>query len=117
MSIQREIKAADINSSNFEQEVLQSDLPVLVDFWASWCMPCIMMAPVLDEIAQKFDGKLRVLKINTEEQENQHIAYAYDVRSIPNLKLFHNGKMIKDFVGFRPVEVFEEELEDALKNI
>lgn len=114
MDIQSKYIAENILANDFEKEILKSDLPVLVDFWAPWCMPCLMMAPVLDEIAKEFAGKLKIRKINTEIPENQHLAFEYQIRSIPNLKLFKNGKVIKDFVGFRPKEVFTQELNAIL---
>jgi thioredoxin 1 len=95
---------------NFESEVLNSKTPVLVDFWAPWCGPCQMMAPILDELATKFEGKLIVAKVDTDLPENQVLAMDYQIQSIPNMKLFQNGKIVKDFIGFRPADVFENEL-------
>ena len=99
-----------IGKENFKTEVLDSQLPVLVDFWAPWCGPCQMMAPVLEEIAKKFDGKLKVVKVDTEENDNQVLAMDYQISSIPNMKLFKDGKVIKDFVGFRPEPALAAEL-------
>lgn len=99
---------------NFEANVIKSELPVLVDFWAPWCGPCQMMAPVLDELAKEFGGKLNIVKVDTDQPENQALAMDYDIRSIPNLKLFKNGKVVKDFVGYRPKETFTKELNDVL---
>lgn len=98
----------------FEEKVLKSKVPVLVDFWASWCMPCRMMAPVLDDLAKEKKGKLIVAKVNTEEAGNQDLAFIYQIRSIPNMKLFKDGKVIKDFIGFRPKELFSQELDKAI---
>ena len=95
---------------NFQDEVINSELPVLVDFWAPWCMPCRLMAPVLESIAGKFKGKLKVVKINTEEADNRKLAYEYQIQSIPNMKLFKKGEVIQDFIGFRPEGIFTEEL-------
>lgn len=95
---------------DFKNEVLLSQSPVLVDFWAPWCGPCQMMAPVLEELAKKFEGKLKVVKIDTEQIENQNLAIQYNIQSIPNMKLFKAGAVIQDFVGFRPTTTFEEEL-------
>jgi thioredoxin 1 len=95
---------------NFESEVLKSELPVLVDFWAPWCGPCQMMAPVLEELAQEFEGKLKIVKVDTDQPDNQEVAIEYMIQSIPNLKLFKGGKVIKDFVGYRPKEQFSQEI-------
>jgi len=98
----------------FKKEVLTSDLPVLVDFWAPWCGPCQMMAPVLEELAKKFEGKLKVVKVDTEQSENQQLAMSYQISSIPNMKLFKSGAVAQDFIGFRPESTFSEELKSFI---
>ena len=87
---------------NFEQEVLKSDLPVLVDFFAVWCGPCQMMAPIIEEIAKEQEGKIKVGKINADE--NPQTSEKYNIMSIPTLILFKDGQVVKTFQGFRTKE-------------
>lgn len=87
-----------VGSGNFEEEVVNSDLPVVVDFWAEWCQPCKMLTPVLDKIAQTYDGRLKVVKCNVDE--NQDIAAKYGVMSIPNLIFFKDGQIVNQAVGY-----------------
>jgi thioredoxin 1 len=108
-------KAQEIKKSNFKTEVLDSELPVLVDFWATWCMPCQMMAPILDELSTEMEGKLKVAKVNTEDGENQDLAMEYQIQSIPNMKLFKGGKVIGEFIGLRNKETLRGEIEALLK--
>ena len=97
------------NDSNFKQDVLSSDLPVLVDFWAEWCGPCLMVAPVLKEIAKEYKGKLKVCKVNVDEAPNT--ASKYGIMSIPTLAIFKNGKVVDKVVGALP----KSELEPTIK--
>ncbi len=108
------VKPTEVTKENFEEEVINSDIPVLVDFWAPWCQPCVMMAPILDELANELEGKVKIAKVNIEILENQKLARGYQIMSIPNMKLFKNGEVIKDFVGLRQKERFQFELEEAL---
>jgi thioredoxin 1 len=87
--------------ADFEKVVLQSELPVLVDFWAPWCRPCQMMAPVLDEVSVEAAGKLSVVKVDVDNPENAELGARYEIRSIPNLKLFKGGVVIAEVVGLR----------------
>ena len=89
-----------INEQNFEQEVVNSDIPVLLDFWAPWCGPCKMLLPVIDEIAKEYDGKIKVGKVNTDE--NMSLSSKFQITSIPCLIIFKGGKAINKMVGFRP---------------
>ena len=107
-------KPIEITSQNFNEEVLNSDIPVLVDFWAPWCQPCVMMAPTLEELAEELDGKLKIGKLNTSIPAHQMLALQYQVQAIPNMKLFKNGKITKEFIGLRPKEIFKAELETEL---
>ena len=107
-------KTVEVTSQNFEEEVIKSDIPVLVDFWAPWCQPCLMMVPALDALAEELDGKLKICKLNTEIPENQSLAIKYQIQSIPNMKLFKEGKVAKEYIGLRPKEAFKQELEPEL---
>ncbi|NOX63213.1 MAG: thioredoxin [Chloroflexi bacterium] len=89
-----------VNDQNFQEKVLQSDLPVVVDFWAEWCSPCKLIAPILEEIAQEYDGKLKVAKLDVDH--NPGTAMAYGVMSIPTLILFKNGEPVERLVGYMP---------------
>ena len=88
-----------LTQENFSQQVLQSPAPVLVDFWAEWCGPCKMIAPVLDELADEYDGKVKIGKVNIDEQQN--LAAEYGVRAIPTLLVFQNGEVADQIVGAR----------------
>lgn len=104
----------EFNESNFELEVEKSDLPVLVDFWATWCGPCLKMMPIVEEIAQKYEGKLKVGKVNVESASK--IAQKYGIRSIPTLLLFKEGKVEAQIVGVQSLKNLEEKINEALSN-
>ena len=111
------VKTTTLNSKNFKEEVIDSEKPVLVDFWATWCQPCLMMEPVLEELANELQEDLKISKLNTETPDHQQIAFEYNIRSIPNMKLFKGGKVVDEFIGYRPKHVFLEELKEALSKI
>lgn len=94
-------KVIDLTDQTFEAEVLRSEIPILVDFWAPWCGPCQMMAPVLDQLSEELDGKIRIAKLDVENPAHQALATQYQIQSIPSMKLFKNGEIAKEFVGFR----------------
>ncbi|SFG22049.1 thioredoxin [Lachnospiraceae bacterium C7] len=95
-----------ITKDNFEKEVLKSDIPVLVDFWASWCGPCKMLAPTVAQIAEEYAGKVKVGKINVDDE--QELAMKYGIASIPTLLVFKNGQVTKSSVGVVPKERIED---------
>jgi thioredoxin 1 len=106
------MSVAPITDSTFEQEVLTSEIPVLVDFWAPWCGPCRMVAPVVDELSQDFDGQVKVVKMNTDE--NPTIASQYAIRSIPTLIVFKDGQPVDRVVGAIPKSTLSNTLEKYL---
>ena len=104
--------AAQVTDSTFKQEVLDNEVPVLVDFWAPWCGPCRMVAPVVDEIAIQYDGTLKVVKVNTDE--NPQIASQYGIRSIPTLMIFKDGEKVDTVVGAVPKSTLVNTLDKYL---
>ncbi len=91
-----------LTTENFEQEVIKSDVPVLVDFWAQWCGPCRILTPLIDELANEFEGKVKICKLNIDEAHD--IATRYGVMSIPTVMIFNNGQVVGESVGVVPKE-------------
>lgn len=104
--------AIPVTDASFKQDVLESDMPVLVDFWAPWCGPCRMVGPVVDEIAQQYDGKIKVVKLNTDD--NPNVASQYGIRSIPTLMIFKGGQRVDMVVGAVPKTTLANTLEKHL---
>ena len=101
-----------VTGENFKKEVLDSDIPVLADFWAEWCVPCKMVGPILEQMAEEHKGKIKIAKINVDE-ENE-LAVNYEVRSIPTILLFHKGNVAKHQIGAVPKKVLEEMVKEYL---
>jgi len=102
----------DVNDSQFDQVVLKSTAPVLVDFWATWCRPCTMIAPILDELAEEYSGRITFTRMDIDQ--NQKTAAQYQIMSIPTLLVFKDGKPINHIVGLRPKEELKQNLDAAL---
>ena len=102
------MKPVEITDANFQIEVLQSDKPVLLDFWAEWCGPCKMVAPVVEELAKEYDGKLKVGKVDVDS--NQQTSMQYGIRSIPTLLIFKGGKVVDQLVGAVPKKMLAEKV-------
>lgn len=101
-----------VTERTFEAEVLKADLPVLADFWAEWCAPCRMIAPIVSDLAREYAGRVKVVKVDVDE--NPHLAIDYGIMSIPTLALFKNGQMAARFVGYRSKAELQQKLESAL---
>ena len=95
-----------LTSDNFKTEVIESEIPVLVDFWASWCGPCKMLGPVISQIAEEYEGKVKVGKVNVDDEEE--LAMEYGIQSIPTVLLFKGGEVVEQSLGFKPKAFFED---------
>ena len=108
------MSAAAVTDSSFKQDVLDSEIPVLVDFWAPWCGPCRMVAPVVEEISQQYEGQVKVVKVNTDE--NPNTASQYGIRSIPTLMIFKGGQRVDMVVGAVPKTTLAQTLEKHINS-
>jgi len=104
--------AAEVTDSQWETSVVQSDVPVLVDFWAEWCGPCRSMSPYVDKLAEEFTGKLKVVKINT--QENTEVPARYGIHAIPTFLVIKGGEVVKQIVGSQPYDALKSAVEPFL---
>jgi len=105
-------KTVAVTDSTFDEIVLKSANPVLVDFWATWCRPCQMVAPILEELTQEYSGKLTIAKLDVDQ--NQQTAQKYHVMSIPTMIIFKEGKPVANIIGFKPKDKLKQELDAAL---
>ena len=106
-------KPIAVDDANFDQTVLQADMPVLVDFWAPWCRPCLMVAPILDELAEEYSGRITVARMDVDQ--NPRTASRYHIMAIPTMFLFKKGKPIANIVGYKPKTELKRELDTALE--
>ncbi len=102
----------EVTDATFEQDVLKSDIPVLVDFWAAWCAPCRRVAPILKEIGDENEGKIQIVKLNVDD--NPETAMKYQITSIPAMKLYSGGEVVKTIIGAKPKPAIEADLASVL---
>ena len=102
-----------LTDQNFKQEVLESKTPVLVDFWAEWCAPCRIVSPIVEELAKEYEGKLKVGKLNVDENQTPS---QYGIMSIPSLLIFKNGQVVKTMIGAQSKDNFKREIDSVLAN-
>jgi thioredoxin 1 len=103
--------SVSFTDQNFEAEVLKSETPVLVDFWAEWCPPCKIISPIVDELASEYSGKIKIGKVNVDENS---VSQNYNIMSIPTLLIFKGGQPVKSIVGAKPKEAIKKEIDEAI---
>jgi thioredoxin 1 len=106
------VSTVHVTDDTFKAEVLESDVPVLVDFWAPWCGPCRMVAPILEELSESYAGRVKIVKLNTDE--NPQVSAAYGIISIPTLNVYRGGELVKQLIGAKPKPVLVNEIESVL---
>ena len=104
-----------LDSNNFEKEVVESEIPVIIDFWAEWCAPCRMIAPIFKELAGEYEGKLKFGKLNVDE--NQDIAMRYGIQGIPTMMIFKKGMIVDRIVGAMPKPLLKQKIDQILENL
>ncbi len=107
------MSAMQIKAADFESEVLKSEIPVIIDFWAEWCMPCKMIAPILEELGKEFEGKIKVGKLNVDQE--RELAIKYNIVSIPTILFFKGGEVVDTLIGAVPKSTVNSKIEDLLK--
>ena len=105
-------KLIEVDDASFEQTVLKSEIPVVVDFWAPWCRPCLMVAPILDELAEEYSGRVTIARMDVDQ--NPKVAASYGIMAIPTMLVFKNGKPNSNIVGFRPKPELKQVLDAVL---
>jgi thioredoxin 1 len=106
------IMPINLTNENFETEVTKSEMPVLVDFWASWCMPCRMLGPTIDALDAEFQGKVKIAKLNVDE--NKQLSSKFGIMSIPTVLMFHKGEVVEQFVGVQPKATYADAINKYL---
>ncbi len=105
-------KTITVTDANFEKEVIKSDIPILVDFWAEWCMPCKMVTPILKEIAEEMEGKIKIAKLNVDNSPQS--AGQYGIRSIPSLLIFKSGSVVEQIIGALPKNTIQQKIDNVI---